>query len=73
MTRLTEKQLLLLTIGITVLISGGLGLLIWSDFRTIDEEKAKKADLDRQIEAAEKEIAVRPDREYRVIANREIS
>lgn len=73
MTRLTEKQLLLLTIGITVLISGGLGLLIWSDFRTIDEEKGKKADLDRQIEAAEREIALRPDREYRVIANREIS
>ena len=73
MTRLTEKQLLLLTIGITVLISGGLGFLIWSDFRTIEEEKARKADLDRQIEAAEKEIAVRPDREYRVIANREIS
>lgn len=73
MTRLTEKQLLLLTIGITVLIAGGLGFLIWSDLRTIEEEKAKKADLDRQIEAAEKEIALRPDREYRVIANREIS
>jgi Tfp pilus assembly protein PilO len=72
-TRLTEKQLLLLTIGITVLIAGGLGFLIWSDLRTIDEEKAKKADLDRQIDAAEKEIALRPDREYRVIANREIS
>jgi Tfp pilus assembly protein PilO len=72
-TRLTEKQLLLLTIGITVLIAGGLGFLIWSDLRTIDEEKAKKADLDRQIEAAEKEIALRPEREYRVIANREIS
>jgi Tfp pilus assembly protein PilO len=72
-TRLTEKQLLLLTIGITVLIAGGLGFLIWSDLRTIDEEKARKADLDRQIEDAEKEIALRPDREYRVIANREIS
>lgn len=73
MTRLTEKQLLLLTIGITVLIAGGLGFLIWSDLRTIEEVKAKKADLDRQTEAAEKEIALRPDREYRVIANREIS
>jgi len=72
-TRLTEKQLLLLTIGITILIAGGLGFLIWSDFRTIEEEKAKKADLDHQIDLAEKEIALRPDREYRVIANREIS
>lgn len=73
MTRLTEKQLLLLTIGITVLISGGLGFLIWSDFRTIEEERARKADLDGRIEAAEKEIEIRPDREYKVIANREIS
>lgn len=73
MTRLTEKQLLLLTIGITVLIAGGLGFLIWSDLRTIEELKAKKVDLDRQIDGAEKEIALRPDREYRVIANREIS
>ncbi len=73
MTRLTEKQLLLLTIGITVLISGGLGFLIWSDFRTIEEETVRKQDFDRQIEAAEKEIALRPDREYKVIANREIS
>lgn len=73
MTRLTEKQLLLLTIGITVLISGGLGFLIWSDFRTIEEEKARKADLDHQIDAAQQEIDLRADREYRVIANREIS
>lgn len=73
MTRLTEKQLLLLTIGIAILIAGGLGFLIWGDLRTIEVEKARKADLDRQIDAAEKEIALIPDREYRVIANREIA
>jgi len=72
-SRLTEKQLLLLTIGITVLITAGLGFLIWSDFRTIDEEKVKIEDLGRQISAAEKEIALIPDREFRVIANREIA
>jgi hypothetical protein len=71
--RLTEKQLLLLTIGITVLIAGGLGFLIWSDFRTIEEEKQRIADLERQIDAAEKEIAMIPEREFRVIANREIA
>jgi Tfp pilus assembly protein PilO len=72
-SRLTEKQLLLLTIGITVLIAGGLGFLIWGDFRTIEEEKQRIADLERQIAAAEKEIAVIPEREFRVIANREIA
>jgi len=72
-SRLTEKQLLLLTIGITVLITAGLGFLIWSDFRTIDEEKTTIEDLGRQIQAAEKEIALIPDREFRVIANREIA
>jgi hypothetical protein len=72
-SRLTEKQLLLVTIGITVLIAGGLGFLIWSDFRAIDEEKTRIADLDKQIEAAQQEIELIPDREFRVIANREIA
>ncbi|MHC4133823.1 MAG: type 4a pilus biogenesis protein PilO [Planctomycetota bacterium] len=73
MSRLTEKQLLFLTIGIGVLLAGGLGFLIWSDFKTIGEERATIADLQKQIKAAETEIALIPQREYRVIANREIS
>ena len=73
MSRLTEKQLLFLTIGITVLLSGGLGFLIWSDFKTIDEEEIKIADLKKQITSAESEIRLIPMREYRVISNREIS
>ncbi len=73
MSRLTEKQLLFLTIGIGVLLSGGLGFLIWSDMQAIDEERATIADLQKQIKAAEAEIALIPQREYRVIANREIS
>jgi hypothetical protein len=36
-SRLTEKQLLFLTIGIGVLLAGGLGFLIWSDMKTIEE------------------------------------
>ena len=52
MSRLTEKQLLLLTIGITVLITAGLGFLIWSDFRTIDEEKVKIEDLGKRLNVA---------------------
>ncbi|MHC4974040.1 MAG: type 4a pilus biogenesis protein PilO [Planctomycetota bacterium] len=73
MSRLTEKQLLFLTIGIGVLLAGGLGFLIWSDMKTIEEERVTIADLQKQIKAAESEIALIPQREYRVIANREIS
>ena len=73
MSRLSEKQLLLLTIGITVLLMGGLGWLIWSDLQAVDEEEAKIEQLKGQIVKAEKEIATIEEREYRVIADREIA
>ena len=73
MSRLTEKQLLFLTIGIGILLAGGLGFLIWSDLKTIEEERSTISDLQKQIKAAESEIALIPQREYRVIANREIA
>jgi len=72
-SRLSEKQLLILTIGITVLLAGGLGFLIWSDFKAIEEEEQRIAQLQQQIQSADQEIAQIPQREYRVIANREIS
>jgi len=72
-SRLTEKQLLFLTIGIAVLLTGGLGFLIWSDLKTIDEEQMAIEDLKKQIGSAEREIDLIPQREYRVIANREIA
>ena len=73
MNRLTEKQLLILTIGITVLLSGGLGFFIWSDLETVKEEEHKLADVRAQIDSAQREIDQRQTREYRVIANREKS
>ncbi|MHC4550707.1 MAG: type 4a pilus biogenesis protein PilO [Planctomycetota bacterium] len=73
MGRLTEKQLLFLTIGITVLLSGGMGFLIWTDLQAIEEEAVKIEDLRKQIQSAEGEIRLIPMREHRVIANREIS
>jgi len=72
-SRLTEKQLLFLTIGITLLLSGGLGFLIWSDLKTIGEEEQKIADLKTQIGSAKREIDQIPEREFRVIADREIA
>ena len=73
MSRLSEKQLLILTIGITVLLLSGLSWLIWSDLEAVEEEEAKIEQLEGQIAAAEKEIATIPEREYRVIADREIA
>ena len=73
MGRFSEKQLLILTISISFLLSAGLGFLIWRDFRTIEEEQQTIEDLKTQIEAAEGEIKQIPAREHRVIANREIS
>jgi len=72
-SRLSEKQLLILTIGITVLLLSGLSWLIWSDLEAVEEEEAKIEQLEGQIAAAEKEIATIPEREYRVIADREIA
>jgi len=72
-SKLNEKQLLLLTIGITVLLLGGLGWLIWSDMQAVEEEEGKIAQLHQQIGAAEKEIAKIPEREAQVIADREIA
>ncbi len=73
MSRLSEKQLLILTIGITVLLLSGLSWLIWSDLEAVEEEEAKIEQLEGQIAATEKEIATIPEREYRVIADREIA
>jgi Tfp pilus assembly protein PilO len=71
--RLSEKQLLILTIGITTLLAGGLGFLIWSDLQSVDEENKKIEQIRAQIGTAEREIAMIPSREYQVIADREMA
>ena len=73
MSRLSEKHLLILTIGITTLLCGGLGWLIYSDLQSIREEETTISQLEEQIATAEVEIAKIEGREYRVIANREMA
>ncbi len=73
MNKLSEKQLLILTIVIAVLFAGGLGFLIWSDLETVKEEEQKVADIRAQIDSAQREIDQIGVREYRVIANRDKS
>jgi len=71
--RLSEKQLLLVTIGVTLLLCSGIGWLIWGDLDEIEQEETKTATLRQDISKAEAEISKIPTREYRVIANREIA
>jgi len=71
--KLSEKKLLILTIGVTVLLAAGLGFLIWRDIQAIDEEQATIESLNQRIDLADLEIEKIPQREYQVIANREIS
>ncbi|MHC4341084.1 MAG: type 4a pilus biogenesis protein PilO [Planctomycetota bacterium] len=73
MNRLSEKQLLILTIAVTALLTGGLGFLVWNDLQTIDEEQEKVSQIRSMIQTAETEIARIPGREYQVIADREIA
>lgn len=73
MSRLSEKQLLILTVGVAVLLAAGLGFLIWRDFKAVGDEERRIEELKAQIQTADQEIAQIPAREYRVIANREIA
>ncbi|NJN14213.1 MAG: type 4a pilus biogenesis protein PilO [Planctomycetes bacterium] len=73
MNRLSEKQLLILTIGITVLLCGGIGFLIWKDLESVKEEEEQTSNLRTQIDTAEREIAQTAAREYRVISDREMA
>jgi len=47
--------------------------MIWNDLQAVREEQAKTTELQTQIQAAEREIALIPKREVQVIADREIS
>lgn len=73
MAKLSEKQLLFGTVGITTLLVGSIGFLIWQDFGTIGEEEALVKDLQDKIAVAEDEIAKIPAREFQAIGNREIA
>ncbi len=73
MNRLSEKQLLITTIGITVLLCGGLGFLIWRDLNAVRSEETRTTELRAQITDAEREIGQIAAREYRVISDREMA
>jgi Tfp pilus assembly protein PilO len=70
--KLSEKQLLIATIVVAVVVTGAFGALMYMDFQSIDEEKAKIATTDSNLAKAEVEIERTRDREKDVIIYREI-
>jgi hypothetical protein len=70
--KLSERQRLVLTIAVTVLVTGGLLALIFNDrgeIKTIEEEIAS---LDQRIQAADVEIRRTREREDRVLVFRAV-
>ena len=78
MSKLSERQRLILTIAVTVLITGGLLALIFKDRSEIEATNDEIATLDSRIRAAEVEIRKTKDREdkvlvYRAVEERELA
>jgi len=70
--KLTEKKRLLLTIGVSVLVTGGLVALVLSDRSEIESLETEIGDLDTRIEAADLEIERTADREEKVVVFRAV-
>jgi Tfp pilus assembly protein PilO len=71
-SKLSERQRLILTILVTVLVTGGLVALIFSDRGEIDQIEQEIGELDSRIQAADVEIRRTPEREEQVIVFRAV-
>ena len=72
MTKITERGRLWLTIGASVLVTGGITSLVFSDRADIKATEEDIASLDERIETADVEIRKTKDREDEVIVFREV-
>jgi hypothetical protein len=70
--KLSERQRLWLTIGVSALATGGVTFLVFSDRTKIHEAEDEIAALDQRIEAADVEIRQTKDREDKVIVFRHV-
>jgi hypothetical protein len=71
-SKLSERQRLILTITVTVLVIGGLVALILGDRSEIESIQGEIASLDTRIQAADVEIRRTKDREDKVIVFRAV-
>ena len=72
MSKLTEKKRLLLTIGVTVALTGGLVALIFNDRGEIATMSGEIEELDGRIASADVEIRRTHDREDKVVVFRAV-
>lgn len=72
MSKLSEKQLLILTIAVSVLFSGGLVALVLSDRGEIEQIESEIETIDQRIAAADVEIRKIPRREEEVLIFRAV-
>ncbi|MBL9089259.1 MAG: hypothetical protein JNM10_19120 [Planctomycetia bacterium] len=72
MAKLNERQRLWLTIGASVLLTGGIGALVYMDRKEIEEIQADVEALDARIASADVEIRRTKDREDEVIVFRAV-
>ncbi len=72
MSKLSEKQLMVLTIGVTVLLTGGLVALVLNDRSEIDALEEEIATIETHIEAANVEIRKTKKREEKVLVFRAV-
>ncbi len=72
MAKLNERQRLLLTIGASVLLTGGIGALVYADRQEIDAVQAEVESLDARIASADLEIRRTREREDEVIVFRAV-
>jgi hypothetical protein len=71
-SKLSERQRLVLTVAVAALLAGGLVTLIYMDRKEIDEFEAQIATLDDKIRASDVEIARTKEREDKVLVFRAV-
>ena len=72
MRKLSEKQLLILTIAVSVLLTGGLVALILGDKNEIEGIEGEISAIEQQIQVCDVEIAKTKTREDKVLVFRAV-
>lgn len=72
MSNLSEKQLLVLTIGVAVVLTGGLLFLVYQDREEVDAIETEISALETRLQGAEIEVRKIPKREDKVLQFRAV-
>lgn len=72
MSNMSEKQLLILTIGVAVLLTGGLLFLVYQDREEVESVETEISALESRLQAAEIEVRKIPKREDKVLQFRAV-